>query len=132
MRIFVCALPLLVATEPISAQSPTRVYDAVVRGMECKQQQTGMLECNYRVGKSLHFAIAGVGGPEAGVTFFKVDWDGDYYATFGVQHGCVVVKEGQQSLNRLPKDGAALPEMAFVSPRTGKVYRTWPACFQAK
>jgi hypothetical protein len=58
------------------------------------------------------------------VTFYKVDWDGDLYATYGVGHGCVIVKRGKQLAAEYPLEFA----VAFVSPRNGKVYRTWPDC----
>ncbi|MEJ1966493.1 MAG: hypothetical protein WDO56_35125 [Gammaproteobacteria bacterium] len=59
--------------------------------------------------------------PDAAVTFYKVDWDGDYYATYGLLHGCVIIKPGT--------GGAASGlSFAFVSPINGKVYRTWEQC----
>jgi hypothetical protein len=104
-----------------SGHGPTSTYDAVVRGMSCKQQATGQLDCDYSVGHSLRFAIMGVGQPDAGITFFKVDFDGDYYATVGVLHGCVIVKPARGDLLSL----------AFVSPQNGRVYRDWPSCAKA-
>jgi hypothetical protein len=113
------AVPLL-----LNAQSPARntTYDAVLEGMSCKQRQSGEMDCEYKVGRTLRFLIAGVGQPDVAITFFKTDVDGDYYASFAVLHGCVVVKP-----TRSTSDTTIL---AFVSPRDGKTYRNWPACFK--
>jgi hypothetical protein len=110
------------------AQDPNPVVQAVRAGMTCNQNRYSQkLDCEYRVGKDLYFAIAGVGDDDAGISFFKVDWDGDYYAGIGLQHGCVVVQQGKRI-----QDEALLPEFAFVSPRTGKIYGTWQQCASAR
>ena len=102
-------------------QEPNPTYDAVVRGMSCKQQSNGQLDCDYAVGRSLRFTIAGVGQEDGAITFFKVDFDKDYYATIGALHGCVIVKPAH------PTRETGL-HFAFVSPRDGKVYRDWQTC----
>jgi hypothetical protein len=117
-------LMLLIGVMAASPQPTNSTYDAVVAGMSCKQQSSGQLDCDFRVGKSLRFTIAGVGLDDAAITFFKVDFDGDYFATVGVQHGCVVIKPAK------PTRGSGL-HYAFVSPRDGKVYRDWPTCSKA-
>ena len=71
-------LPLELTAQ--KADKPNSTYDAIVKGMACKQQSSGEMDCAYDVGKSLRFAIAGVGQPDAAVTFYKVDHDDDYYA----------------------------------------------------
>jgi hypothetical protein len=50
--------------------------------------------------------------------------NGDYHATLGILHGCVIVKP--ETLNSNPFN------FAFVSPRTGKVYLNWEACGAAR
>jgi hypothetical protein len=106
-------------------QSRSRTHDVVVSGMTCKQQgSSNSLECAYRVGRSLYFTIAGVGDPDAGITFMSSSFDGDYYATFGILHGCVIVKPGKLQSNPF--------DFAFVSPRNGKVYGDWESCRAAK
>ncbi|MHB1069388.1 MAG: hypothetical protein ACYC1W_05975 [Gemmatimonadaceae bacterium] len=91
------------------------------------------MDCEYRVGTSLHFTIAGVGQDDAGVTFHRVDWNQDFYPTFGIGHGCVVIKQGKARLERLAKMGDLSGlDMAFVSPRNGKVYDTWTECAEAR
>jgi hypothetical protein len=71
----------------------------------------------------LEFTIAGVGDPDAGISFLRSDWNGDFYARFGLMHGCVIVTFGKQA----PR-GISLSGFAFVSPRSGKVYKTYQEC----
>lgn len=111
------AIPLDLTAQN-QARNPT--YDAVLEGMSCKQRQTGEMDCEYKVGRTLRFLIAGIGQPDVAITFFKADVDGDYYASFAVLHGCVVVKPTKLS--------ADTTMFAFVSPRDGKTYRNWPTC----
>lgn len=112
--------------QPWPGQTANPVVTAVAKGTSCKRSEiAAQLDCEYHVGKGLHFAIAGVGRDDAAVTFFKVDWDADYYATVGVGRGhqCVIVKAGEKT---------AFPfAMAFVSPKSGKVFATWQSCDQA-
>lgn len=121
MKRFLVAAAVAIPLE-LGAQSPPRntTYDAVLDGMSCKQQQSGQMDCEYKVGRSLRFVIAGIGQPDVAITFYKADADGDYYASFAVLHGCVVVKP-----TRLSADTTMF---AFVSPRDGKTYRNWPSC----
>lgn len=107
-------------------QGGNPVVQAVARGTSCKRSEgSAQLDCEYHVGKGLYFAIAGVGRDDAAITFFKVDWDADYYATVGVGRGhqCVIVKAGAKT--RFPL------AMAFVSPRSGKVLDNWQSCDKA-
>lgn len=126
MKLIVILAGLTGAVSTLFAQDQSRpTYDAVVKGLTCKQSgvSTAQLDCDYRVGKSLHFVIAGIGEPDAAFTVLRAaGYDGDFYATFGVQHGCVIVKRGAASLR------PALPDFAFVSPATGKVYESWEEC----
>ena len=64
---------------------------------------------------------------DAGITFMSSSFEGDYYATVGMMHGCVIVKPGKT----LSYPGALL-DFAFVSPRTGKVYTDWVSCGKPK
>jgi hypothetical protein len=114
---------LAAAVLPIPARAAAQsTYNAVVAGMRCAQQGSGQMDCEFHVGRSLYFVIAGVGQTDAAITFLKVDFDGDYYASVGVLHGCVIVKPGH------PDPAAGQWDMAFVSPRTGRVYHTWQTC----
>jgi hypothetical protein len=121
-RYFLATVTAIAAVVPhtSSAQPRNPTYDAVLEGMTCRQRQSGEMDCEYKVGRSLHFLIAGVGQPDVAITFFKVDTAGDYYASFAVLHGCVVVRP-----TRVQTDTTMF---AFVSPRDGKTYRNWPTC----
>ena len=132
-RIIIVAVAL--SADGAIAQPASVTYDAVVRGMTCKQSTVptsgDQLNCEYRVGQGLEFVIAGVGQPDAAITFVKVSgYDADFYASVGIMHGCVILKPGTRTNERTLSSGA-LPGMAFVSPKTGKVYRTWEECGQA-
>ncbi|MEO8158290.1 MAG: hypothetical protein ABI648_10885 [Betaproteobacteria bacterium] len=98
-------------------------YDLTVRGKSCQESSLQSVECNYSIGKSLRISIAGLGQPDTGVTFMKSDFDGDFYASVGLKHGCVIVKPGKKSL--VP---GYLPTFAFISPKNGKVYKDWEEC----
>jgi hypothetical protein len=119
MRTVSILIACMLLTRSAAAQ---RTYEAVVSGMRCTQQSSGQVDCDFRVGRSLHFSIAGVGQEDAAVTFYKVDWDGDYYASVGMLHGCVIVKAAH------PTEADGPDIFAFVSPTTGRVYRDWPSC----
>jgi hypothetical protein len=84
------------------------------------------MDCRYKVGKDLEFTIAGIGQPDTGVTFVKSSFEGDFYASFGIQHGCVIVKRGQKAVTSQELSGPdSAFDFAFVSPKNGKVYRRW-------
>jgi hypothetical protein len=129
------AVVLLLSAERAGAQlTPTR--DAVVQGMSCKQTPrapgASQRDCEYRVGKGLIFVIAGVGETDAAITVTKASgYDTDYYFTFGTAHGCVVVKPGTEAVRQALKSRVR-PDMAFVSPKTGKVYASWQECRRAR
>ena len=108
------------AQTPQAAANPT--YAAVVEGMACRQDPSGRLDCSYAVGQSLRFVISGVGQEDAVINFVKVDSAAGYVAGFASIHGCVVVRPAASA-----DSGTAL---AFVSPRDGRVYRTWQLCRQ--
>jgi hypothetical protein len=106
------------------------IYDAVLTGRTCKARETGQtLSCEYRVGSDLYFSIDGIGDPDTGISFLRSSFDGDYFATVGVMHGCVIVKHGKKTL---PEDlSVYMRDFAFISPKNGKVYRDWQHCQQA-
>jgi hypothetical protein len=117
----------------VAPERTSHTYRAVVDGMTCRQQRQlhpggPRVQCDYRVGRSLHFVIPGVGEPDVAVTFLKVDADGDYHASVGAgsSHRCVVVTPGRSR----PGYGAGIgrSDAAFVSPQTGKVHASWQEC----
>ena len=122
-----CVVGLLITVATVhAAPGRSSTYDAIITGMKCKQNSMGSLECDYHAGRSLYFNIAGVGDKDASITFFASSFEGDYYGSVGVLHGCVIVKPGKAL------EGTAMFDFAFVSPRNGKVYMDWQSCQQAK
>jgi hypothetical protein len=113
-----------------AADTTQRIYDAVLTGKTCKARETGqILSCEYRVGSDLHFSIDGIGDPDTGISFLRSYFDGDYFATVGVMHGCVIVKHGNKTM---PDNMSVyMSDFAFVSAKNGKVYRNWEDCRKA-
>lgn len=115
-----------------SWQQPVKPpYEATVAGMACKQSRSdyapnGQLECTYRVGADLLFQIVGVGEPDVNIGVRKAaDYESaDYVFDFSMGHRCVIVSAG----NRTKRALGALVVPGFVSPRTGKVFRSWQEC----
>lgn len=106
-----------------SANAETSVYELTLEGKQCKETSNQSLGCEYRIGKTLHIGIDGIGQRETVITFMKSDIEGDFYASLGLLHGCIVVKRKFSD-----HVGPLLFNLAFISPRTGKVYRTWQEC----
>ena len=137
MRLTILFFVLLGYCQMVSAQEARQTYDAAVSGMNCQQNSLGDMECNYRVGRSLHFAIAGVGRKDASIYFYEASMNGDYFALLGLSHGCVVVRPGMDrqappGTSKLEQDWNRLSDLAFVSPQNGRVYRTWETCAEAR
>lgn len=123
----------LLFTGLVYSQEARTTYDAVIKGMTCKSQRgTGQLDCEYKVGHDLNFILVGIGEPDAAFTVFKADFDGDYYVTFPIEksstHHCAIVKPGKKSSATVKR---AL-DMAFVSPVSGHVFKTWRECTVVK
>jgi hypothetical protein len=94
-------------------------FDAVLAGKRCEESERQQIDCEYHIGKDLWISIPGIGQRDVGVTFMKADFDGDYYASFGLMHSCVIIKPGKKTEDF---------DFAFISPRTGKVFKSWPEC----
>ena len=112
------ALAMLFCTTAFADKS---VYDAVVSGKSCTENRQQNISCSFTVGKDLLIEIAGIGSPDTGIAFLKSSIDGDYYAAYGLKHGCVIIKNG-------PRTKKEVFDFAFVSPKNGKVYKTWESC----
>lgn len=117
----VISIFLLTLVGSVVHAEPTAL-ELVLSEKRCEDVATQSLRCEYKIGKTLHISINGIGQPDTGVTFMKSDFDGDFYATFGVLHGCIIVKRGSRggSSNAL--------DWAFISPRNGKAYGKWQDC----
>ena len=120
--ILIVLIGLLWLTD-LPAHAETSVYELTLKGKQCQENSGQSFACEYRIGKTLHISIDGIGQTDTGITFMKSNFDGDFYATVGVLHGCVIVK---RSLKNLTLQNAF--DYAFISPRTGKVYTTWQEC----
>ena len=111
---------------PLPAHAETSVYEVyelTLKGKQCQETSSQQLGCEYRIGKTLYISIDGIGRTDTGITFMKSDVNGDFYASIGVLHGCVIVKRNPPDL-----DPPFTSDYAFISPRSGKVYRTWTEC----
>lgn len=93
-------------------------YEAVIKGKSCKEDDRQQIVCKYNIGRSLEIWVTGVGIPDVGITFARSDfYNGDYYATYGMMHQCIIIKSRN-----------SIFDMAFISPKNGKVYEDWPTC----
>jgi hypothetical protein len=116
----ICTIPAFCSGQAFAASS---TYELTVKGKTCQESHGQLIECDYKIGKSLHISIAGLGQPDTGVSFMRSDFNGDFYATFGVLHGCVIIKPGKKNIA-----AGFLPTFAFISPKNGKVYEGWQEC----
>ena len=91
-------------------------YRKTLAGKSCEGNSRQQINCTYKIGKDLRISIDGIGFPDTGVTFAKSNIEGDFYATFGMRHLCVIIKPR----NWIIDFEAGL---AFISPRNGKVYK---------
>ena len=128
--VFLLVCRLIWGLDADAADTTQRIYDVVLAGKTCKAREPGQtLSCRYRVGNDLHFSIDGIGDPDTGISFLRSSSDGDYFATVGLMHGCVIVKPGNKTM---PDDVSVfMSDFAFVSSKNGKVYRNWQDCRQA-
>jgi hypothetical protein len=133
MKIAVMGLAVLLATSE-AKPSVGDAYSDTVAGMQCKQWEpayakTPQMDCTYTVGKSLGFTLTGVNQDDAAWTVMRSDHNGDYYVSLPTStnrmHDCAIVKAGVKYPYK------SYPAFAFVSPRTGKVFRTWAECVKS-
>jgi hypothetical protein len=109
---------------PRSVRAQT-AFEAATRGAVCTQNVQGSRLCHYKIGRNLEISIAGVGEGDAGISILRSSIDGDFYARFAVLHGCVIVAAG----NAAPPAATTNDGLyAFISPRDGKIYKTWQDC----
>lgn len=93
-------------------------YDEVLAGMRTFTNVGGDIECDYRVGQSLHFGIVAPGKADASIYFYSASFEEDYFAVVNISDACIVVRPGQKAT------AAKRADLAFVSIRDGRVYRT--------
>jgi hypothetical protein len=132
----VCCALCMVAEIGRAQQRRVSTFDAVVAGTICTQSKlpysnSAQLDCVYAVGSGLNFEIDGVGETDAAILINHAEGlKSDFYFKFGLLHGCVIITRGfgkqRASTGQMPG-----LDMAFVSPRSGRVYRTWQECGQS-
>lgn len=110
----------VLVTFPSFALATGATYDDTLKGKSCKEYQQ-QLGCEFKVGKDLEFSIDAIGTSYTTVTFVRVNYGGDYYVKYGLLHGCLVISPGKNS-------PLFMQDFAFVSSKTGKVYKKWEAC----
>ena len=107
-------------------------YALTVNGKSCVEGQSQQIECTYQVGKDLKIAIVGIGQPDTSITFMKSNFDGDFYATHGLLHRCIIIKRGAKGITNNQINGpGSITDYAFISPQNGKVYTNWKDCQSA-
>ncbi len=122
--LFFVTQALTIVCAAVHAASTT--YDEAIDGKSCKETSSQFLSCEYKIGEDLHISIDGIGQPDTGITFMKSDSEGDFYATYGILHGCIIVKRGPESINE--NNPGSMLDYAFISPLNGKVYKDWGNC----
>jgi len=118
-KILILAISLLF---PALSLAANQTYQDIIKGKSCEESSSQQIDCEYKVGNDLLIYIAGIGLPDTSISFYASSREGDYFARVGIQHGCIIVVPGQSS--KRPLSG----NMAFVSPRNGKVYEDWRTC----
>lgn len=119
MRLFIIIIIFISLASTAWAEGTA--YEDTLSGKKCSEHHQ-QLNCQYKVGKDLEFSIDGIGMPDTAITFTRTKGlQGDYYASFGLMHGCIIIKHGEKSK-------LFFKDFAFVSPKNGKVYQTWQQC----
>lgn len=126
------ALLVLLPVLPLAAQGSDPMSPACElanSGKSCSENQSGTsVDCDFKVGQDLQFSIIGIGQPDVRVVFSNSSMGGDYYATFSVLEGCVVVKHGKKGVSSAQELLKVMNDVAHVSPKDANVYRTWEEC----
>lgn len=116
----------LVSASAVEAQT---AFEATIKGARCTQNSQGTRLCRFDVGADLIVSITAVGEPDAGISFLRSNIEGDFFARTAMQHHCVIVSAGVKAPTAAKVPGG---DLAFISPRTGRVYRTWQECETAQ
>jgi hypothetical protein len=130
MRILI-RLAMIMASPLVSAPAARAqtAFEATVKGARCTQNSQGSRLCRFEVGADLIVSITAVGEPDAGISFLRSNIEGEFFARTAIQHDCVIVSAGVKAPNAAKAAGG---DLAFISPRTGRVYRTWQECETAQ
>ncbi len=122
MRVLWFLVPTVLSTWSPGALSGS-TYDAVLKSRLCNERETQQLDCNYRIADDFWLSIAAVGASNATVHFMASSIEGSYYASFLTESSCVMIIQGK----RRSKVGD-FSDLAYVSPRNGKVYQNVADC----
>lgn len=102
--------------------APAELEPALVQLLEQARRCSGS-QCRFQLGTDFQITLTGVGQPNAGIVYERSNFEGQFYASFGVAHGCVIVQAG------LARRNAQRPhDIAFIQPRTGTVFNSWQEC----
>lgn len=105
------------------------LYDVVLAGKSCRAVPSQSIECRYTVGKDLQFTIARIREMEAALSFIHSDIQGDFYADLGFVTSCIRIARGLPSaVTASTRDTGGATDVAFVSIRTGTIYRNAEDC----
>ncbi|MGA6829389.1 hypothetical protein ACO9S2_17500 [Nitrospira sp. NS4] len=105
------------------------IYDVVLAGKSCRAIAPQSIECRYTVGKDLRFTIARIRETDATLSFIHSDHQGDFYADLGRVPSCIRIARGLPSaVTTSTRDTGGTTDDAFVSIRTGTIYRNAEDC----
>ena len=103
-------------------------YDIALAGRTCSTKHK-IVSCQYQVGNSLIFRIDAIGTPITTLTFLKSSIDDDFYAGYEIESGCVIIRRGLTGETSDSFLGpGSMTDYAFVSLKSGKLYRTSSVC----
>ncbi len=105
-------------------------YNALLASKECHKSPNQSITCTYTVDDDLVFSVEGIGEVDAAVTPFSyVASDSRHYARFASRPGCVLIQRKSKKASTFIE---AMKDLAYVSLRNGKVYRTWQECSEGQ
>ena len=124
---YLLSITLMAAPLVTVYAAPLSTLQLTLQGKECRVVKNQTFVCDYNVGKDLKFRLEGIGLQGAGISFLRSSAAGDFFAMYGLGHGCVVVKRGKKGITTKRGPGSSA-DAAFVSPKSGKVYTKWKQC----
>jgi len=116
------SLALMLAAVPAQAEGRAdRLLKRAVAATSCEQVPNNGRRCNYKFGDILEFSVKDVGGTDTVISFTMSNSKNELYAV--MYFGCVAVVPGSAS-----REDHDLSHNVFISPVTGKVYKTSSQC----
>lgn len=106
---------------PFTAHSAElTTYEKLIQGKRCVESRSQHIDCEYKIENSFWLTISSVGEKYSGISFMNSNQKDEYYARYGLAHGCVIVETGAKN--------SKFMDYAFISSRTGKIYHTVTEC----